>query len=87
MSKLLEVGDAILTILEHDLDRVEELSALFALRAELIAALDPSEAEQIQRQDRRLHDACTSQLHRLRVQRRFHSYQKPSQARYVDQHG
>lgn len=87
MSKLLEVGDVILHILEEDLDRVEELSALFALRAELIAALDPSEAEQIQRQDRRLHDACTSQLHRLRVQRRFNSYQKPAQARYVDQHG
>lgn len=87
MSRLLEVGDTILQILEGDLDRVEELSTLFALRAELIAALDPTEGEQILRQDRRLHDACSSQLHRLRVERRFHGYHKPSQARYVDQHG
>ncbi|MBN9417599.1 MAG: hypothetical protein J0I12_19270 [Candidatus Eremiobacteraeota bacterium] len=87
MSRFLEVGDAILSILEGDLDRVEELSTLFALRAELIAALDPTEAEQILRQDRRLHDACTSQLHRLRVKRRFNAYQKPAQSQYVDQHG
>ena len=87
MSKLLEVGENILSILVGDLDRVEELSDLFALRAELIAALDPNEAEQILRQDRRLQDACTSQLHRLRVKRRFNSYQKPGPARYVDQHG
>ena len=87
MSRLLQVGETILGILEGDLDRVEELSTLFALRAELIAALDPGEFEQILRQDRRLHDACTSQLHRLRVKRRFNTYQKPAQARYVDQHG
>ena len=87
MSNLLEVGDSILSILEGDLERVEELSHLFALRAELIAALDPSEAEQILRQDRRLQDACTSQLHRLRVKRRFNTFQKPGPARYVDQHG
>lgn len=87
MSQLLEVGENILSILVGDLDRVEELSVLFALRAELIAALDPSEAELILRQDRRIHDACTSQLQRLRVQRRFRAYQKPAQARYVDQHG
>jgi hypothetical protein len=87
MSPLLEVGEAILYILEEDLDRSEELSALFALRAELIAALDPTEAEQIQRQDRRLQDACTSQLNRLRVKRRFSAYQKPAPSRYVDQHG
>ena len=87
MSKFLEVGDAILSILENDLDRVEELTTLFALRAELIAALDPTEAEQILRQDRRLHDACTSQLHRLRVKRRFNAYQKPAPSRFVDQHG
>lgn len=87
MSKLLEVGESILNILVGDLDRVEELSVLFALRAELIAAPDPSEAEQILRQDRRLHDACTSQLHRLRVKRRFNAYAKPGLARYVDQHG
>jgi len=87
MSKLLQVGDTILSILEGDLDRVDELSALFALRAELIAALDPGEFEQILHQDRRLHDACTSQLHRLRVKRRFNAYHKPAQAHYVDQHG
>lgn len=87
MSEFLQVGDAILSIIEGDFDRVDELSALFALRAELIAALDPTEAEQILRQDKRLHDACTSQLNRLRTKQRFNAYQKPAQSRFVDQHG
>ncbi|MBS2040829.1 hypothetical protein JST97_37930 [bacterium] len=87
MSELLMVGEAILSIIEGDWDRIDELSALFALRAELIAVLDPAESEQILRQDQRMHNACASQLSRLRTRRRFNAYSKPVQARYVDQHG
>ncbi|MFN8613152.1 MAG: hypothetical protein U0931_36780 [Vulcanimicrobiota bacterium] len=87
MSDLLMVGEAILTIIEGDWERLDELNALFALRAELIAALDPAESEQILLQDQRLHNACASQLSRLRTRRRFSAYAKPQQACYVDQHG
>ena len=87
MSELLMVGEAILQIIEGDWDRIDELSALFALRAELIAALDPAEGDDILRQDQRLHQACTSQLSRLRTRRRFNSYNKPVTACFVDQHG
>lgn len=87
MSELLLVGEAILRIIEGDWDRIDELSALFALRAELIAALDPAEGEQILHQDQRLHNACTSQLSRLRTKRRFNAYNQNTQACFVDQHG
>jgi hypothetical protein len=87
MSQFLLVGETILRIIEEDWERIDELGALLALRAELIGALDPAEGEQILLQDQRLQNACASQLNRLRTRRRFNAYTRPVQARYVDQHG
>lgn len=89
MRELLQVGDAILTIIEGDWERIDELKALFALRNELIAALDSTErADELLRQDQRLHDSCVSQLNRLRTRRRFNAYSAPgTDAVYIDQKG